>query len=345
MTLRQKDKQLLAAVVAGDHLAIKQSMEKRADPNVLDENKTPVLQLIIQSTKLSLSQTCNLIDLLIEQGADVNCVDKSGKTVLDHARRFPTEQALKMVQLLQKNGAVDPKHETKYFTYENNKYTSHARPNNQSTPEVQKKIANRLTRYVDEHQLKMTDLQKLFTREVHANEKLKKGCKLKDNKIDIAHNIAGAKLSEVITAKLNTVPNARDDQKFTEFAEDILSTDDESGKKEANRIYHSLSEPTIAPTDKLRDATKLLEHMNRASRNLIPGHSGPNRALQENRDAHLMIDRNRQLVETPISKKLSESINTLFGNAYNRRSRTIRGRTEYQSSSVHSDKNRSWYQG
>ena len=342
MRLRQKEKQLLAAVLAGDFKAIEKSIETKPNLNVMDENKTPVLHLVIQATNLTLEETCNLIELLIAGGANVASVDKNDKTVFDHARNFPPKVALKLIQTLKDQHAVDVAHNSKYFRYKNNTYTSHYRPNNQSTPEVQQKIATRIIRYVNEHNLETTILQKLFTEEVKKNARFNEGCQLKTNKIDIAHNIAGAKLTEIITVKMNSVPDTSDDEKFAEFADDLLSTDDESGKKEAKKAYHKLADPTIAPAKKLQKAKNLLEHMNRASRNLMPGHSSPNRALQENRDAHLMLDKNHQLVETPMSKKLSNSTNTLFGTPYNCRTRNKDGRIEIQSSSVHQDKDKSW---
>ena len=343
MPTRQKDKKLLAAVMAGDFPAINKCIENQANPNVLDENKTPVLHLVVQSTNLCLSYTCKIIILLIEQGAQVNLVDKSGKTAVDHARKFQSNQALKMIHLLQENGAMDAKQESKYFTYKDNIYTNHSRPNNQSTPVVQQKIAARITRNVDENRLKMTTMQKLFAEEVMANAGIKKGCRLKDQKIDIAHNIASSKLAEVIADKLNSVPNTLNDEKFTAFAEDLLSTDDESGKKKASQIFHNLSDPAIPVPDKLQEATILLEHMNRASRNLMPGHMSPNRALQDHRDAHLMLSRGGLFIETPVSIKLSDSINTLFRKTYDRRTRTVNGERQYQSSSVGENKDNSWY--
>lgn len=133
---------------------------------------------------------------------------------------------------------------------------------------------------------------------------------------------------------MNANPDSEDDKKFSRFAETILSTDDETGKEDAKRTYHNLADPRVVPTTKLEDAKKLLEHLNRASRNLMPGHSGANRALQEHRDSHLMLE-NNIFVEIPISKLLSRNANTLFGQTYNCRTRTNNDHIELQSSSVH----------
>jgi hypothetical protein len=340
MPTRQKDKKLLAAVVAGNYTDIKACIKNKANPDMSDSNKTPVLHLIIQSPNLSLSETCKLIDLFVDYDVDLNKKDKSGKTVLDHARNFPAKQAVKMISLLKECGAVDRKQVSKYITYENNEFFSNGkRPTNQSKPKVQQKIAARLTRFEREDGLKMTSLQKQFTEEVEEN----KSCKLKDNNIDIAHNIACAKLGELIIAKMNTDKDPVLEEKFTEFIEDFLSTDDESGKEEANKIYHNLSKEDLEPVDRMADAVFLFEHLNRASKNLMPGHSSPNQALHNHRDPHLMKSRGAKLVETPVSKCLSKSIDTLFGRKYHSRSRKINGQVEHQSSSIHSDKDRSWY--
>lgn len=151
----------------------------------------------------------------------------------------------------------------------------------------------------------------------------------------------------MITSKLNAKPNEENDKKFAVFVDDLLSTDDESGKEEAERIYHNFSDPNIEPAEKLEGANKLFIHMNRASRNLMPGHRSPNRALKSHRFPHFMLDgdNKNQFVETPHSEKLSKSADALFGTPYLYRQReraNKKGCLEFQSSSIDADRDKAW---
>lgn len=93
-------------------------------------------------------------------------MDNDKKNALDHARGFKRNQAALMLELLEKKADNYGKLKNKFFTYQNNHYTSLSRPNNQSNVEVQQRIAERILRFVKENNLKMTTMQQTFIQQV-----------------------------------------------------------------------------------------------------------------------------------------------------------------------------------
>jgi len=232
---------------------------------------------------------------------------------------------------------------SKYFKYnkKDNIYIARkgkgTRPTNQNKLSVLKKIAARLERLIEEKpDLTLTELQKKFTEEVKKNKKID----LKANGIDIAHNIAISAFKKVIVSRLN-IPMAGHDSEMSEVANDILSTEDGEGKKTTKEFFDSLSDPNLTSMEKMKSADKILKYINRASRNLIPGHSSTNRSIRDNRDPHC-IKKVNEFVEIPKSKKISESFAVVQPQYVPKARKTKDGRIESQSSSIDKNPHLSW---
>ncbi len=215
------------------------------------------------------------------------------------------------------------------------------RPTNQSTPEVLKKIAKRLERLIAENpNIELTELQKLFIRKIKKHAAIQ----LSKNNIDIAHNIAISVIMDAIVDRMNN-PLDEEDIDANEFVDEILSTDDEDGKIRIKKFFSDLQNPNISRNEKLRQANEAIEHLNRASKNLISGYSGPNRSLQSNRDLHLIVE-NNEYRETPWAEEISKKADVFLKKVYLPKSRkTSDGETEYQSSSVSKIIKKSWTPG
>lgn len=209
------------------------------------------------------------------------------------------------------------------------KYYVIKRPNNQSNPKVLKKIAKRLKKLTNENEgLELNDLQKGIINDIKKSGTVKLGAK----KIDVAHNIAIGKILETMVERMNN-PKKKDPA-AEKFFDDTLSTDDESGREKAKGFFKKLPNPKTKRKEKLDDANDLAKIINRASKNLIFGHSRTNRSIKDKRDPHV-VKNDGEHVETKTSAKLSKSFDKFRGKAYKPKSRkTDDGIIEYQSSSI-----------
>ncbi|KAL5994376.1 hypothetical protein ACLOJK_024426 [Asimina triloba] len=83
----------------GDKDGVLQEIEKGVSPNLADYDKRTALHLA------SCEGCTQIVDLLIDKGADVNSVDRWGRTPLSDARSFRHED---ICRILEKRGAIDP---------------------------------------------------------------------------------------------------------------------------------------------------------------------------------------------------------------------------------------------
>jgi hypothetical protein len=166
---------------------------------------------------------------------------------------------------------------------------------------------------------------------------------LKTNKIEIAHNISIGFFKKEFANLLNQ-RNLIDISNGDEFAEEILSTDDEDITNFHN-FLGTVKNAELTPiviNSTLNFINAFLTRLNRASKNLMPGHSSPNRSIQENRDPHT-IKRDGRHEETEISKKITTKTNKFFLNRAEPNSRYVDGSIQYQSSSVHESFGSAWF--
>jgi len=110
---------LYSAVIAGDQLSVQNLLEHGADPDLGDDNHTPLMQA-------SSCQLFSIMQQLIDAGADINRRDKMGRTALIHAlkihadfpllvidnwireahtKRYPRELSLQVTSLLISSGS------------------------------------------------------------------------------------------------------------------------------------------------------------------------------------------------------------------------------------------------
>lgn len=229
-----------------------------------------------------------------------------------------------------------------YFQYQNNRYSivPGKRPSNQSKPEVLQKIRKRLERLIKENKgLKLTELQTLFVKKLRKHNEIQ----LKDNGIDIAHNIAISAIMDAILKRMNH-PFTDKDYAANQFAEDLLSTEDNEGKQNVREFFELLRDPTATPQEKIAEANKVVSHLNRASRNLIPGYSSTNRSIGKYRDPHLVTNTRGEWVETPMSAKLSKTSNIFMPVPYESKTRkTEKDGVEAQSSSISRKPSEAYY--
>ena len=124
------------------------------------------------------------------------------------------------------------------------------RPTNQNNPKVLNKIAGRLNRLIDGG-AKLNDLQEKFLKEVEENDTVN----LKEEGIDIAHNIA---ISVILDAMVDRMNNPQEgDETAATFFDDTLSTDDDPGKQKAKEFFKQLGDPEREIKYKLNDANDL----------------------------------------------------------------------------------------
>lgn len=222
-------------------------------------------------------------------------------------------------------------------------YTSDGRPNNQSGLKILHKIKKRLERNEKSEKLEPTEIQETFKKEM---SKVKAKPQLAKKHIDIAHNVSIKAITETIIEDLNHPDNA-DPAAAHRFVDEVLSTDDEQGRKDFDNLYQKIVENSPKKEEKkkiLDAANKVLRHLNRASRNLMPGNSSSNRSIGgDHRDPHVMIKDN-EYQETATSKRISLAADDFLKKPHFPKEETGEdGESLYQSSSIDSKSEVSWY--
>lgn len=227
----------------------------------------------------------------------------------------------------------------KYFSIQNDKVSviKGVRPTNQSEQPVLEKIAARLERLIKENpDLELTKLQALFVQKIRDDGHIP----LLANKIDIAHNLAISMIKQAIANRANHPLSAAN---YEELVNNIITTEEDDDKKFVREFFQGLLDPSVSLKDKMQDADKVVDRLNRASKNLFPAHSSSNRSVSSNRDPHLVKKKNRY-IETPISEKLSKSFDKFLRASYEPKVRYgADGKKEYQSSSICNKPKESWY--
>ncbi len=229
----------------------------------------------------------------------------------------------------------------KYFIITNNKVSviKGVRPSNQSGQEVLKKIAGRLERLIKENpDLELTKLQALFVKKLREDGTIE----LAPNKIDIAHNLAISMIKQAIADRAN---HPLSSEKYEELITNIITTEAEDDKDFVREFFQGLLDPSITLKEKMANADKVVERLNRASKNLIPAHRSSNRSVSSNRDPHMVQKKGKDhYVETPMSVKLSKSFVKVLHGPYEPKIRYgADGKKEYQSSSICNKPRDSWY--
>lgn len=91
--------QLLYYSSKGDKAGVIQELEKGVEPNLADYDKRTALHLA------SCEGCTEIVILLLEKGADINSIDRWGRTPLSDARSFAQEEICK---ILEAQGGTDP---------------------------------------------------------------------------------------------------------------------------------------------------------------------------------------------------------------------------------------------
>lgn len=91
--------QLLYYSSKGDKAGVIQELEKGVEPNLADYDKRTALHLA------SCEGCTEIVILLLEKGADINSIDRWGRTPLSDARSFAQEEICK---ILEARGGTDP---------------------------------------------------------------------------------------------------------------------------------------------------------------------------------------------------------------------------------------------
>lgn len=202
---------------------------------------------------------------------------------------------------------------SKYFSYDETtkkfKRRPGKRPINQSHRNVLKKINCRIKKLPTEC---LTNVQVTFV-------KLYEQHKGKDkfigkNQIDIAHNISIDSMMDGIKQYLNK-PDTFDGKAVNAFVDEIISSDDEAkvDKSKIKKHFNTIRNQGKSPTTKMDSAVFIANRLNKASKNLMPGHKKTNSAIQEHRDPHMIKDGKDGYIETKISRDLAISARALVG--------------------------------
>lgn len=201
-----------------------------------------------------------------------------------------------------------------YIDYDenNNQFYSvpNARPNNQGKKTVLQKIKKRIQALNNEN-VELTELQKKFLSQLETNSFF-----LKKSGIDIVHNISFKRIKQQLVHDLNNPQHDHHVHAFN-FADEIFSSDDEESRESFKTLY-TLSKKrkkSFEKDKKIELTNTLLDKLNSASRNLMPGYSSTNRSIGAHRDPHLAIKAGSWF-ETKRSKKLSLSADAYFGEPY-----------------------------
>lgn len=105
---------LLEAVATGNSMLAAQAIANGADLSQLDPHGFAPLQRLVTNENISSSATCQLIELLVDHGADPNAISKDGRSVIFLAAEFQQRKAA--VETLLKAGA-DPSVTNSYGTH------------------------------------------------------------------------------------------------------------------------------------------------------------------------------------------------------------------------------------
>jgi len=208
-----------------------------------------------------------------------------------------------------------------YLTYnEANKkfYLTHKRPCNQGDYDVLVKISNRLKSFVNDNPtLELTDLQKKFVKHLkQQGEDYRRSV----DKIDIAHGVAISKIMALFVkvlnepellkkfSFLNNLNNFFDATLSTEQPIDSEEETDEQISRASIRAFlKNIRDGQKSPEKLCQQANEIIHHLNKCSRNLVPGLSSKNRTIGAYEDPPFVLIKGRKNHAQKIEKALKIS--------------------------------------
>jgi ankyrin repeat protein len=331
----------------------------------------PIFKLL-RNKELTLLQECVLADntdqlkFLIKRGADLDITDSQGNSIAHFAAEYGKVASLKEIESSfgtdvfrnKKNSAGKTPLDVlrivgRFFTYEEGAYAiakdkkgSSKRPGNQNALPVLIKMTKRGEKVIsDDSDLELVSVEKKLFNKVNSG---KNKIKLRSLKIDIAHNIAISKIMDATLERMKS-PFSASDSAAEDFADNLLSTDDDEGRKETKKLFTDIRDQTILPFHIIAQADHVINHFNRASRNLRPGHSSTNRSVGDMRDPPLFHIKDRhpnEVREAPHSRRLARSAKKFIqktGQDYQPHTRITNEVKEAKSSSFHANPGRAWF--
>lgn len=225
-----------------------------------------------------------------------------------------------------------------YIEYRDGKYhpVKGVRPTNQSQWPVLEKIANRLNNLVNEDEgWTLTALQEKFVDEIGNGS-----IQLAENEIDIAHNISIKAIIFMVADKMND-PETIKFKDIKVVADAFISTEEEDANKMVRAFFNTLKDKATPDEEKIELANEVIERLNKAHKNLIPGHKSPNRSLGSHQDPHL-LEKDGKLCVPAYSQKINSAFAKVDHTGYGPKEKDIDGERSYQTSSVHKDKNKAY---
>jgi hypothetical protein len=218
--------------------------------------------------------------------------------------------------------------ESKYFLLKGKEVKPRpgSRPNNQSSPKVQRKLAEREGLSI----VSVPKHRQKFIKEV----KQKGKADLSGLCLDVCHITPVDKMKETMALVLSK-PDLTVKQKrmFEDAMEDTISSDDEDGKKKQVKRAKKIHDPKTNRKDAMRFADDGLDRLNQTSRNLRLDHTRTNRVISNSLDQHVNNGMEDER-SGGISDKWDELNRSLGGEGNNPKSKVVKGRTLVQSSSV-----------
>lgn len=219
--------------------------------------------------------------------------------------------------------------ESKYFSLKGKEVKPRPgrRPNNQSSPKVQKKLAERESLSivsVPKHRIK-------FIKEVNQKGK----ADLSGLGVDVCHITSADKMKETMALVLSNPENMTVKQKemFEEVMEDTISSDDEDSKKKQVMRAKKIHDRKTGRKDAMLFADDALDRLNRSSRNLRVDYARTNRVISNKLDQHLNNGMEDER-SGGISDKWDKLNRSRGGEGNNPKSQVVNGRILVQSSSV-----------
>lgn len=326
----------------------------------------------LRDKELSLLQECvlaedtNRLNALFKRGADLDIRDSNKNSIAHFAAEHGKVASLKEIEAFfgtnvfrneeSKNSSGKTPLEIlriigRFFTYEGGAYAiakdkkgSSKRPGNQNALPVLIKMTKRGEKVIaDDSDLELVLVEKKLFNKVNSG---KNKIKLRSLKIDIAHNIAISKIMDATLERMKS-PLSASDSVAEDFADNLLSTDDDEGRKEAKKLFTDIRNKSILPFHIIEQADHVINHFNRASRNLRPGHSSTNRSVGDMRDPPLFhVKGSNKVREAPHSRRLARSAKKFIqktGEDYQPHTRITNEVKEAKSSSFHANPAKAWF--
>ncbi|MBA2709981.1 MAG: hypothetical protein H0U57_05260 [Tatlockia sp.] len=181
-----------------------------------------------------------------------------------------------------------------------------ARPNNQSSSETLKRLADRLINYISTNkEVCLTTLQANFIAEVPKNKPF-----LSTHRIDVAHHVAISEIINLIVEFMNN-PSEIKFKDWVNFSDAMCSTEsseDDKGRYTLSSFFYDVKNNNDGPKGLCTKADNIIRILNCCTRNLIPGNSSVNRSIGQRKDPHYVGIKGKpgHYEETSSSKNISK---------------------------------------